>query len=195
MIRINLLPFRAARKKENIRRQVSIFVLSLIFVLTLMAYFWLNFNNTIAALKTERDQKQAKLDSFADVLEQIKEIEKKIAQLQRKLDAIRGLEESKTGPVKLLDEISMAVPRGRLWLNSLSEKQGVLKLNGTAKDNDTVALFMTNLEKGKQIKSVDLDSVKSTTMKEYEKDLVDFSLTCRTASHKEEPAGRGRRRR
>jgi type IV pilus assembly protein PilN len=33
MIRINLLPFRAARKKENIRRQVSIFILSLILVL------------------------------------------------------------------------------------------------------------------------------------------------------------------
>ena len=28
MIRINLLPFRAARKKENIRRQLTIFALS-----------------------------------------------------------------------------------------------------------------------------------------------------------------------
>ena len=32
MIRINLLPFRAARKKENVRRQVSVFLLSLVLV-------------------------------------------------------------------------------------------------------------------------------------------------------------------
>ena len=40
MIRINLLPFRSARKKENIRRQLSIFVLSLI--LTVVAIFGVN---------------------------------------------------------------------------------------------------------------------------------------------------------
>ena len=34
MIRINLLPFRAARRKENIRRQVSVFLLMIIFALT-----------------------------------------------------------------------------------------------------------------------------------------------------------------
>ena len=33
MIRINLLPFRAARKKENVRRQISLFLLSLAFLL------------------------------------------------------------------------------------------------------------------------------------------------------------------
>ena len=41
MIRINLLPFRSDRKKENIRRQLSIFVLSLI--LAVVAIFGINF--------------------------------------------------------------------------------------------------------------------------------------------------------
>jgi len=41
MIRINLLPFRAARKKENVRRQVSIFLLSLVLVLIVMG--WIHF--------------------------------------------------------------------------------------------------------------------------------------------------------
>jgi type IV pilus assembly protein PilN len=39
MIRINLLPFRAARKKENIRRQLSIYVLSVVCLLLLMGLF------------------------------------------------------------------------------------------------------------------------------------------------------------
>ena len=40
MIRINLLPFRSTRKKENIRRQLSIFVLSLILAVVAYFSFW-----------------------------------------------------------------------------------------------------------------------------------------------------------
>ena len=36
MIRINLLPYRAARTKENIRKQVSIFILSFILLVVLL---------------------------------------------------------------------------------------------------------------------------------------------------------------
>jgi len=43
MIRINLLPFRAARKKENIRRQISVFVLSVVCLALLMGFVFLNF--------------------------------------------------------------------------------------------------------------------------------------------------------
>ena len=47
MIRINLLPFRAARKSENIRRQVSLFLLSLIFVILVMGYFQISLTSKI----------------------------------------------------------------------------------------------------------------------------------------------------
>ena len=53
MIRINLLPFRAARKKENIRRQVSIVLLSLFLVILLMVYFNISLKNQIKALDAE----------------------------------------------------------------------------------------------------------------------------------------------
>ena len=39
MIRINLLPYRAARKKENIRIQFNIFIGSLILVALAIFYF------------------------------------------------------------------------------------------------------------------------------------------------------------
>ena len=39
MIRINLLPFRAARKKENVRRQISMFCLSVFFVAIALFYY------------------------------------------------------------------------------------------------------------------------------------------------------------
>ena len=53
MIRINLLPFRAARKKENIRRQASIFMLSLVFLLIIFFYYNFSLSNKIDSLNTD----------------------------------------------------------------------------------------------------------------------------------------------
>ena len=53
MIRINLLPYRAAQKKENIRRQISIFVLAVIMVVGILVYYNISLNNDIDALNTQ----------------------------------------------------------------------------------------------------------------------------------------------
>ena len=53
MIRINLLPFRAARKKENIRRQVSIFFLSFFLVVMALVYYHISLGNKILSLKAK----------------------------------------------------------------------------------------------------------------------------------------------
>ncbi|HOP47287.1 MAG TPA: PilN domain-containing protein [Desulfobacteraceae bacterium] len=187
MIKINLLPFRAARKKENIRRQISIYFLLVIFILTAIGYIYINVNSKYKKLTNEKISKTNELATYAQTTKRIKELETKQNQVKKKLDIIRGLEKQKRGPVQLLDEISIAVPKNKLWLTSLVEKGGILSLNGTAKDNDVVALFMTNLELSEHITSVDLSSTKLKTIQDYETDVVDFALSCKTYSFLEPP--------
>ena len=50
MIRINLLPFRTERKKENVRRQMSLFLLSLVLVLLVLFYYNFILNSKIVKL-------------------------------------------------------------------------------------------------------------------------------------------------
>jgi type IV pilus assembly protein PilN len=185
MIKINLLPFRAARRKENIRRQITVYVLSVVLVLLVAGYFFLNLTSTLSALADEKIAQKKELDKYADTIKKIKAIEKKVAEIEEKLSVIKELETNKTGPVRLLDEIAMAIPKDRLWLNSIQEKKGSLSLSGTAMDNDTVALFMTNLEKSPQITSVDLKSTKLQYLKAYKLNVSNFSLQCKTYSFKE----------
>ena len=199
MIKINLLPFRAARKQENIRRQISVYVLSVIFILLLSGYAWWHYSSKLSRLKAEKIQKTKELATYAETTKKIKAIKIKIAQIEAKLKVIRGLEEKKTGPVLLLDEISAAVPKDRVWLSALSDKNGILSLKGTARDNDTVALFMTNLEKAAHIKSVDLNSTALKVLKAQNLNLTNFALTCKTYAYKEKAKpkpkrGRGKRR-
>jgi type IV pilus assembly protein PilN len=198
MIRINLLPFRAARKKENIRRQISIYLLSVVFLATVMGYYYLNLTRQVNALEDKTEKNKKNLARYAKTNKRIAELKKKIEEIRAKLEVIQELEEKKTGPVHLLDEIATAVPPDKLWLRSLSEQKGILTLEGTAMDNDTVALFMTNLEKQKHIVSVDLQSTKLKDLPKYKISVSDFVVTCKTYSFKEEkkaPDSKGRKRR
>ena len=200
MIRINLLPFRAARKKENIRRQLTIFVLSVVFAMVVMAYYFMKMSATLSDRKKEEAQIKVELAGYKKTIERINSLEQKIAEIRKKLDVIKDLEKKKTGPVLLLDQIAIAVPKEKLWLTSLVEKEGKLTLNGTAMDNETVAVFMTNLENSELITAVDLKSTKLRSLPEYKLNVSDFSLECTTYAFKEKEkakptAAKGRRRR
>jgi len=72
MIRINLLPYRAARSKENIRRQVSVYCLS---IMLLIIVFWV-FNGYLSG---RIDNLSARLD---DLKKEVKRYEEKAKQVE-----------------------------------------------------------------------------------------------------------------
>jgi len=185
MIKVNLFPFRAARIKENIRRQVTIYLLSMIFLILASSYFYLDLNNNVNTLREERDVKQKELDSFKDTNIKIVALKKTIADVEVKLKTIKRLEKGKTGPVKLLDDIAMSVPEDKLWLTTLKEQKGTLILNGTAMDNETVADFMDRLQNTKSINSVQLVRTRQKKIPEFDLSLKDFSLNSKTYAFKE----------
>ena len=188
MIRINLLPFRAARKKENIRRQLMIYGLSVVLLCSIMGYTLFYLTSTLSGLKAEEKRIQDDLKTYEQTIKRIAELEKKIKEIRVKLEVIRELEKNKTGPVHLLDEIAMAVPKEKLWLSSMKEARGSLTMTGTAMDNETVALFMTNLEKSDYISGVDVQSAKLRTIPDYKLNVADFVLECKTYAFKEKAA-------
>jgi type IV pilus assembly protein PilN len=185
MIRINLFPFRAARIKENIRRQIFYYFGSLVILFLLMTLFYVNYASEVKSLRQDRDTKKKKLDSFKDTNAKIKAIKEMIAEVELKLDTIKRLEEVKTGPVRLLDDIATSVPKDKLWLISLRENKGTLSLEGTAMDNETVADFMNMLESKETIKTVALVRTKQREVKGFDLNLKDFALQCTTYAFKE----------
>ena len=198
MIKINLLPFRAARKRENVRRQVSIYLLCVLFLFCLMGYLHVSLGSQLTRLNAREESLREELKSYATITREIAKLKKDAKDLDTKLGIIEGLEKQRVGPVLLLAEIANAVPLDRLWLNSLLETGGRLTLQGTAMDNHTVALFMTQLEKAPHISTVDLDRTTLKFFPEYKRRASNFILTCKTAYAETEPEikpekGKGRR--
>ena len=93
-----------------------------------------------------------------------------------KLGVINSLEGDRIFPVRMLDELNMLVPAKEIWLEKVTEKGQELRIEGIAKDNGTVALFMKNLEKASFITTVDL--VVSREKEVAGTKLQQFILTC-----------------
>ena len=176
MIRINLLPFRAARKKENIRRQVSIFMLSLAFLLIIFFYYNFSLSNKIDSLNTNIKNTKTELAKYNKINDEIAQIKKKLNNLKKKMAVMKTLETNRFEPTRLLDIMTQVVVPKRMWFTHLESKGGKVKINGIALDNKTVADFMVRLEDCGLFKEVDLTTLKRK--KAQAADLKSFAISC-----------------
>jgi type IV pilus assembly protein PilN len=180
MIRINLLPFRLARKKENIRRQVSVFFLLIIF--STIVLYWGNsiWNLKIDKLTAKNNQLQAELQSAMNAANEVDRIKKELDDLEQKRKVIEELKANRKAPVVMLEAMTRLVIEKRMWFTSFSEKGSAITIKGTALDNKTVADFMGQLERSGLFSTVNLDNLKQETSKN-DLSLKQFDITCNKA--------------
>lgn len=177
MIRINLLPFRLARKKENIRRQVSVFFLSL--VLIFLALGWVTFalDNKISQTHNEVDRVKAESLKYKQKADKVTRIKKELAILEDKLAIVENLKKRKNEQQILLEQMADRLVKTKMWLSSLAANAQTVSLKGVAFDNPTIATFMRNLEGSQLFGAVDL---KRSQTKVFDGSirLKEFEITC-----------------
>ena len=177
MIRINLLPFRKARKKENVRQQVSVFVLVLIFLILGMSYLALALSRKIENLDSRIKTSTQRLSELTVLTKEIDDIKKKLDTIRKKTAVIKNLERNRKSSVVLLDTMTNMVIPGRMWFTSLSDISESVEINGLALDNKTVADFMIKLEGSKLFSGVSLKTLKQHAIKDVI--LKNFEISCR----------------
>ena len=186
MIRINLLSDREAIRKETTRQQVSISILTVCLILVILGGI------QIYQYRQKKDLEQR----IQYVQEELKELKKKVGEVEKykeakkeletKLQIIDRLEKGKMLVVQLLDGIGETIPE-KMWLQDLGYKGSKLSLEGYAVDNETIAAFMKKLEHTKSFQSVELVL---TEKKEVEGvGMKHFSLVATLAPPKTEAAG------
>ncbi|MBW1724096.1 MAG: PilN domain-containing protein [Deltaproteobacteria bacterium] len=194
MIRINLLPYRAAQKKENIRRQISIFVLAVIMVVGTLVYYNISLNNDIDALNTQIKNTKSMLARLEKQAKKVDEIKKAFNTLKQKTDVIKNLETNRKIAVQLLDNMTTLVaekvsasqsetsadsdskPVKRLWFTNFQENKDKINLQGIALDNKTIADFMSRLEASNLFMNVNLKTIKQQKVNEL--NLKNFEIIC-----------------
>lgn len=155
MIKINLLPVRAAKKKETAKQQLIIFCLALALFAGLA---FLVFSYEMVKIKTTRDdiaRSEKELQRLKSVIGEIDNIKKLQDEVKKKLDILGRLRKEKTGPAIRLAKLSDATPE-KVWLTKYVESGGNVSISGVAFNEDLIAAFMRNLQASDEFNSIEL---------------------------------------
>jgi len=85
-------------------------------------------------------------DRLRSIIEEVKEYEDKKASLEAKIQLINALKTNQKGPVRLMDEVSKALP-DLVWLTMLDVSANQITMRGTTLSLNAVATYLENLKK------------------------------------------------
>jgi len=172
MIKINLLPVRAAKKKETAIQQVSLFCFSIALVgLIIISLYGLKLGQ-ISSAKNDISAANAKINELKTKIGKLEELKKFKEQVKKKLDVLSQLRKNKTGPAQRLATLSDITPE-KLWLTGYVESNDNVKLTGIAYTEDLIAQFMRNVQASNDYTGVELivseqKEIAETKLKSFE---------------------------
>lgn len=196
MIRINLLPFRKARKIENVQRQVTIFAIILVVIMGGMLYYNSILKGKIKKLDTQVADIKTQIARVEKQAKKVDELRKALENLKKKTEVIKDLETQRQEAVRLLEHMTEMVaekqdlsadaledkdqkPYKRMWFTGFQAEGNSINIQGVAIDNKTVADFMTRLEDSKLYTDVSLKTLKQRKIKNL--NLKSFQISCNKA--------------
>ena len=154
MIRINLLTeakAAAAKKKapmlpSGARLNNLLFFGSFALGLVYIAFFGLRGLSERSRLEDDIGKARLEAERLKSIIEEVKEYEDKKASLEAKIQLINALKTNQKGPVRLMDEISKALP-DLVWLTNLEVSGNQITMKGKTLSPNAVATYLENLKK------------------------------------------------
>ena len=188
MIRINLLPVRQNRKVEAARKDLFAAVVGGIGLLGVLFLSWTVLEVQLSEARENLTLIQGQLAQMKADVAKVEELEKLMAELQKKLDVIDDLRDRRNGPVHMMEELAVATPE-RLRLKELLQDGRDLSVSGVAANNETISAFLRSLDASAYFEAVYLQDIESTgNDADFGGELKSFRLTARTSVPSEETA-------
>ena len=175
MIQINLLPVRAERRKEFIRKQLSIVALTLVFTVSAIGFLYYRTQNQYNSCNSAIQRTNKKIKHYDPIIKKIDDYKRKKIEISKKISVIIDLDRYRLAPVVILSDLNQQKPE-KLWFTNLQESGNKLTISGIAVDNETIVTFLNNLKKSAPLKKADLILLRSKKMNELE--LKEFTIQC-----------------
>jgi type IV pilus assembly protein PilN len=145
MARINLLPWRAERRKQRQQEFMGLLGISALAALVISVLIVFYYNNEIDGQKKRNAYLEKEIAEVQKQIDEINELDKKKENLLRRKEVIEQLQASRSQMVHLFDELVRTIPDG-LRLNSIRQQGNDLSLQGFAQSNARVSTYMRNLQ-------------------------------------------------
>jgi len=158
MIRINLIPYRGARRQRQILQHVAaalgVVVLAVVISLGLHTYA----TSTLSGLQQNLALLTAQNKAMNKKIGKIRNLDKLRADVERKLELVDQLQNGRFRSLETLLALSHAIPEN-VWLLNVKASGGSLELKGLGESNKAVANFMRALDQEKVLTGVNLQVI------------------------------------
>jgi type IV pilus assembly protein PilN len=174
MILINLLPVRAAKKREFGRQQLVLFVLLLVLAAIGNFFVYNRFESELRSLDKQIVTTRAEIAQLEKTIGEVKSIKEDKKALEDKLKILDTLKKGRTGPVKVLDELATIIPQ-KVWIVDFNEQGGAVAMNGAASSYEDLSNFSKKLKA-----STHFSNITIKTARQRADGTVDWVITCNT---------------
>jgi type IV pilus assembly protein PilN len=158
MIRINLLPYRVARQRQQISQHVGNFFGVVVFAAMLSLGAHMIASIELADLNEEAAQLIVKNKELKKKVGKIEHLETLRTDVERKLGIVDRLQEGRFHSLITLNEMAQVIPKN-VWLISIKDKTTEIVIEGLADSNKAVANFMRTLDQSSIFSNVKLKGI------------------------------------
>ncbi|MGV7208026.1 PilN domain-containing protein [Oxalobacteraceae bacterium A2-2] len=191
MMRINLLPHRAERRKQQKAAFYALLALGGVAgaaVVLMVA----GYNARAIAIQNGRNQLlQASISGLDSKIAEIAALKQEIEALKARRQAVEDLQGDRNQPVYLLDELVKQTPAG-VYLKGLRQEGQKVGVNGYAQSQERVSELLRNLANASPwLERPDLIEVRSAGLGQGRnaRKVVEFNLTVNIKRPRQQGAG------
>ncbi len=165
MPRINLLPWREARRQERQQQFFTALIFSLVVAVAIF-YGAVMYADGLIEEQNQRNAFLKKEISLMDIkIAEIKTLEAERTRLLARMNVIQDLQTSRPKVVKVLDALVRTLPDG-IHLEKLTRQGDTLILDGVAQSNARVSVFMRQLDNNPELTESTLSVIQRTSTKD-----------------------------
>jgi type IV pilus assembly protein PilN len=155
MTQINLLPWREERRQELKKQFVMMVVMTCVLSAAIVGLIHVQMQSKIDYQLSRNGFLTAEIAKVDEEIKEISELQKVRRSLIERMEVIQDLQGSRPSIVHLFTEIVSSVPNG-VYLQSLEQKGGNLRIVGEAESNARVSTYMRNLQASAWLKDPNL---------------------------------------
>ncbi|SFK40794.1 PilN domain-containing protein [Lysobacter sp. cf310] len=160
MARINLLPWRAERRKQRQKEFVTMVVAAVFGALVLSGLIVMFYNGQIAGQNNRNNYLKDRITEVDKQIKEIEELDKKKSKLLARKEVIEQLQSNRSQMVHLFDSLVRTIPDGAV-LTAIKQDSDTLTLEGRAQSNARVSTYMRNLEGSGWMTNPDLSIIEA----------------------------------
>ncbi len=187
MARINLLPWRAERRKLRQKEFMTMLGMAAGIALVLSFLIVMYYNGQIEGQMARNQYLRDQIVVVDQQIKEIEELDKKKANLLARKQVIEQLQASRSQMVHLFDQLVRTIPEG-VRLNSIKQSGQVLTLEGLAQSNARVSSYMRNLEESGWMANPDLSIIEAKGTDKGLPNAFSLKVTLKSPSSEEEAA-------